>query len=179
MIIYFEYLRFILTTKNKYVSNFVITCYFFTVRTVPYGTLLMSLVERFTFSSRFLIGWMLLLKSDEQSSSNRALRKTKQRLVRLVTTRYWKCYWNGTRYTATNMVLDNTHTNTHLQWSHLETLHSKSMPSYKESTKQLAEPSEDSECLAMSAPFISFIMARALPLTSCLKVLKRNTHTLC
>lgn len=55
--------------------------------------------------------------------------------------------------------------------TYLETLHSKSMPLCKESTKQLADPNEDRECLAMSAPFISFSIARALLLTSCLKVL--------
>lgn len=53
----------------------------------------------------------------------------------------------------------------------LEMLQSKSMPSCSESTKQLADPREDSECLAMSAPFISFSIARALLLTSCLYVL--------
>lgn len=58
-----------------------------------------------------------------------------------------------------------------LLWAYLETLHSKSMPSCRESTKQLADPNEDRECLAMSAPFISFSIARALQLTSCLKVL--------
>lgn len=58
------------------------------------------------------------------------------------------------------------------RYTYLETLHSKSMPSCKESTKQLADPSEDRECLAMSAPFISFIIARALVLTSCLKELQ-------
>lgn len=62
--------------------------------------------------------------------------------------------------------------------AHLDTLHSKSRPSCRESTKQLAEPSEDRECLAMSAPFISFIIARALALTSCLKELQgKQTHS--
>lgn len=57
---------------------------------------------------------------------------------------------------------------------YLDTVHSKSMPSWSESTKQLADPKRDRECLAMSAPFISFNMARALLLTSCLKVLQRK-----
>lgn len=62
-------------------------------------------------------------------------------------------------------------------FAHLEMLQSKSKPSCRESTKQLADPKEDNECLAMSAPFISFSIARALLLTSYLKVLcKKYRH---
>lgn len=63
--------------------------------------------------------------------------------------------------------------------NYLDTVHSKSMPLCRESTKQLADPNRDRECLAMSAPFISFNIARALLLTSCLKVLhsKHRNHT--
>lgn len=56
--------------------------------------------------------------------------------------------------------------------AHLETVHSKSTPSCRESTKQLADPREDRECFTMSALFISFSNARGLPLTSCLKLLQ-------
>lgn len=59
------------------------------VKTSPsHRTLLMSLVESPAASSRGLIGWMLLLKSEEQSSSNRALRKHHTEVVMSVTTIY-------------------------------------------------------------------------------------------
>ena len=38
----------------------------------------------------------------------------------------------------------------------------------------MADPNDDRECLAISAPFISFSIARALLLTSCLNVLKNK-----
>ena len=60
--------------------------------------------------------------------------------------------------------------------THLDTLHSKSMPSCRESTKQLALLRVERMCLAPSALFISFIIALALPVTSCLKDLS-NAHT--
>lgn len=57
---------------------------------------------------------------------------------------------------------------------YLDTLQSKSWPSYSESRKQLALPKVDKECFAMSALLINFIMARAFPLTSCLKDLNQE-----
>lgn len=115
-------------------------------------TLLMSEVDRFTCSRRFLIGWMLLLKRPEHISSNRALR-TKPSITEISS----KCY-----------LLHNSDLIEDPSSAHLDTLHSKSMPSYSESTKQLALPRVDSVCLATSALFMSFIIALGLPVTSCL-----------
>lgn len=53
--------------------------------------------------------------------------------------------------------------------SYLDTLQSKSNPSYSESTKQFALPNVDNECFATSALFINFIIALGFPLMSCLQ----------